>query len=100
MLKLSVEHILLLEATIELAPMLTSLRLRCETRMSGDSSGLPSCEPSVLLTMKICLVRRFCHTAFSSTEGARRMIARFFMLFSGVRVKSGVQFTFAGLLAV
>lgn len=61
--------------------------------ISGDSNGLLRDEPSVLLTMNICRVRRFCQTALSSVDGARKIIIRRFTLRRGVRVRSGVQLT-------
>lgn len=39
----------------------------------------------------ICRCRRFCQTAFSSMEGARRTIVYLLELRLGVRVNSGVQ---------
>lgn len=45
-----------------------------------------------------CRCIRFCQTAFSSCDGARKMIC-FRALFRGVRVKSGVQCT-VGLSAM
>ena len=65
--------------------------------MSGDSNGLFSVEPKVLLTMKICRVSKFCHTAFNSVDGARNTRVRRLTLFNGVLERSGVQFT-VGLL--
>lgn len=41
----------------------------------------------------ICLVSKFCHTAFNSFDGARKIILRRLALFNGVRVKSGAQCT-------
>lgn len=63
-----------------------------ENIMSGDSKGLFRDDPKVLLTMKIWRVSKFCQTAFSSVDGARRMIFRRLTLRNGVLVKSGVQF--------
>lgn len=63
----------------------------CVYKISGDSNGLFNDDPIVEFVMKICRVRRFCHTAFSSVDGARNIIFLRFALFMGVRVKSGVQ---------
>ena len=65
----------------------------CEYNMSGDSNGLFNDDPNVVFIMKIWRVKRFCHTAFSSVDGARNIIFLRFALFNGVRVKSGVQWT-------
>ena len=83
---LSIEYIFdAIEFVMRLSP-------RWEIMMSGDSSGLFKDDPNVLLTIKICRVSKFCQTALSSVEGARRMTFRLLTLLKGVRVKSGVQF--------
>lgn len=68
-----------------------------EIIISGDSKGLFKDEPSVLLTMKICRVSKFCQTAFNSVDGARKTMLRRLMLRRGVLERSGVQLT-VGLL--
>lgn len=90
---LSMEHILI--DAIECAMRFISPNW--EIIMSGDSNGLFRDEPRVLLTMKICRVSRFCQTAFSSVDGARKTIFLRLTLLRGVLVRSGVQFT-VGLL--
>jgi hypothetical protein len=89
---LSMEHIF---EAMELA--IRFMSPSCEIMMSGDSSGLLRHDPSVLLTMKICRVSRFCQTAFSSVDGARSTMLRRLALLNGVLVRSGVQLT-VGLL--
>jgi hypothetical protein len=83
---LSIEHILI--EVVEFANKLKSPC--CVNNTSGDSRGLFKV---VLVTIKICLVSRFCQTAFNSVEGARKVMLRRFALFIGVLVRSGVQFT-------
>lgn len=91
---LSMEHILI--EAMECAMRFMSPNW--EIIMSGDSSGLFSDDPNVLLTIKICRVSKFCQTAFSSVDGARRIMLRRLTLRNGVLVRSGVQLT-VGLLA-
>lgn len=95
LLMLSMEHILI--DAIEL--VMRFISPKWEIMMSGDSRGLFKHEPSVLLTMKIWRVNRFCQTAFSSVDGARKTMLRRFTLRRGVLVRSGVQFA-VGLFIV